>query len=116
MKFISPKIHGIVDFLVVLFLLASPMLFGMNGLLAIFTYALGIIHLTLTLLTDFSAGVLKLIPLKVHGIIELIVGIALIVLAYTLFKDTSLGKLFYTCFGAAVLLTWLCTDYNGSKR
>jgi hypothetical protein len=116
MKFISPKIHGIIDFLVVLFLLASPMLFGMNGLLAMFTYALGIVHLTLTLLTDFSAGAIKLVPLKVHGVIEFIVGVALIVLAYTLFKDSSLGKLYYTCFGAAVLLTWLFTDYNNTKR
>jgi uncharacterized membrane protein len=116
MKFISSKTHGIIDFLVVFFLLASPMLFGMNGLLAIFTYALGIVHLTLTLLTDFSAGVLRIIPLKIHGVIELIVGIALIILALTLFKDSGLGKVYYICFGGAVLLTWLFTDYKVSRR
>ena len=113
MKFISPKIHGIIDFLVVLFLLASPMLFGMNGILALFTYALGIVHLILTLLTDFSAGAFKLIPLPFHGMIELLVGVVLIVLAFTLFNDGGIGKIYYICFGAAVLLTWLFTDYNG---
>jgi len=116
MKFISPKLHGIIDFVVVLFLLASPMLFGMNGFLAIFTYALGLVHLALTLLTDFNAGVVKVIPLPIHGVIELIVGIALMVLAFTLFKDSGTGKLYYSCFGAAVLLTWLFTDYKAPKN
>lgn len=115
MKFISPKLHGIIDFLVVLFLLASPMLFGLNGFVAIFTYALGMVHLLLTLLTDFSAGLFKVIPFALHGAIELIVGIALIILAFTIFKDSGTGKVFYLGFGAAVLLTWLFTDYKGNR-
>jgi hypothetical protein len=115
MKFISPRIHGIIDFLVVLFLIISPLVFKMVSFVAIFTYALAIIHLVLTLLTDFSAGVLKIIPFPLHGVIELIVGIALIILANKLFKDTGgPGQVFYTCFGAAVLLTWLFTDYKGA--
>jgi hypothetical protein len=114
MKFISPKIHGIIDFLVVLFLIASPMLFGLSGFVAIFTYALAIVHLILTLLTDFGAGLFKVIPLPLHGIIELIVGIGLIVLGFTLFKDTGTGKVFYIGFGAAVLLTWLFTNYKST--
>jgi hypothetical protein len=115
MKFISPKIHGIIDYLVVLFLLASPMAFGLNGFTAIFTYALGLVHLLLTLLTDFNAGLFKVIPFPLHGIIELIVGVALIVLAFTLFKGDPTGHLFYICFGVAVLISWLFTDYNGAK-
>ena len=119
MKFISPKIHGIIDFAVVLFLIASPVFFGFDNFVAIFTYALAIIHLILTLLTDFSSGIFKVISFPLHGTIELIVGVALIILAFTLFKDTGTGKIFYICFGAAVLLTWLFTDYKGigtSKR
>ena len=119
MKFISPKLHGIIDFVVVLFLLASPMLFGMNGFLAIFTYALGLVHLALTLLTDFNAGLFKVISFPLHGAIECVVGIALIVLSFTLFKDAPIGKVFYLYFGIAVLLTWLFTDYkavNTSKH
>jgi hypothetical protein len=114
MKFISPRIHGYIDYLVVLFLIGSPMIFGLNGFVAIFTYALAVVHLILTLLTNFSAGVIKIIPFPFHGIIELIVGIALFILALTLFKDSGNGKLFYICFGAAVLLTWLFTDYKGA--
>ena len=113
MKFISPKIHGIIDYLVVVFLLASPTIFGFTGLLATFTYALGGVHLLLTILTAYSAGLIKVIPLALHGLIEFVVGIVLIVLAYTLFKDDATGKLFYIVFGTVVLLTWLVTDYTG---
>jgi len=113
MKFISPKIHGIIDYLVVVFLLASPTIFGFTGLLATFTYALGGVHLLLTILTAYSAGLIKVIPLALHGLIEFVVGVVLIVLAYTLFKDDVAGKLFYIVFGTVVLLTWLVTDYTG---
>jgi hypothetical protein len=113
MKFISPKIHGIIDYLVVVFLLASPTVFGFTGLLATFTYALGAVHLILTILTAYSAGIVKVIPFPLHGTIEFIVGVVLIVLAYTIFKDEVTGKLFYIIFGTIVLLTWLVTDYKG---
>jgi len=113
MKFISPKMHGIIDYLVVIFLLASPTIFGFTGLLATFTYALGIVHLLLTILTDDSLGLIKVIPFTFHGTIEFIVGIALIVIAYTLFNHNADGKLFYVIFGTVVLLTWLLTDYHG---
>lgn len=112
MKFITPKVHGIIDILVVLFLLASPALFGFTGLLATFTYALAVVHLILTLTTDYNIGIVKLIPLSIHGAIEFIVGVVLIALAYTIFKDEAAGKLFYIVFGTVVLLTWLVSDYK----
>ena len=116
MKFISPRVHAFIDILVVIFLFASPTIFGFTGVLAMFTYVLGIIHLILTLLTDFSIGVVKVIPLFVHGVIEFVVGIALIALAYTLFNNSPAGKLYYVIFGTVVLLTWLCTDYKGKYQ
>jgi len=114
MKFISPKIHGIIDYLVVIFLLGSPTFFGFSGLVALFTYALGAVHLLLTILTNYPLGIVKIIPVTVHASIELLVGVALIVLAYTLFADNAGGsKLYYVIFGTVVLLTWLVTDYKG---
>jgi hypothetical protein len=115
MKFISPKIHGIIDLLVVVFLLASPTFFGFTGFLANFTYALAGIHLLLTLLTRYAVGIIKVIPFYLHGSIEFIVGDVLIAFGYTLFKDDIAGKLFYIIFGTVILLTWLCTDYKGIR-
>jgi hypothetical protein len=91
------------------------MLFGMTGNLAICTYALGIVHFVLTILTNFSGGALKIIPLPVHGFIELVVGIALIAIASTILKNDPLGKTFYMGFGIAVLVVFLFTNYKGNK-
>jgi len=116
MKFISPTIHGLIDYLVVVFLLTSPATFGFTGLLAGFTYALGIIHLLLTVCTDYKPGIFKFIPLTIHSGIELMVGVLLIVIAYTLFSNNPEGKLFYVIFGTVILLTWLLTDYKGTHH
>jgi hypothetical protein len=120
MKFISPAAHGIIDYLVVVFLLAAPSVFGFTGIISYVTYAIAGVHLLLTILTNFPMGLIKVIPVKVHAIIEALAGITCIVLACTLFKDNLEGsKLFYGIFGTVVLLTWLVTDYNrptGSVR
>jgi len=115
MKFISPVIHGIIDYLVVIFLLASPAIFGFSGILSTFTYALAIVHLLFTIFTDNGVGLIKVISFPLHGFIESFVGIFLIVLAYTLFHDNSTGKLFYIIFGTVVLYTWLVTNYKGTS-
>ncbi|MDB5131022.1 MAG: hypothetical protein JWR02_771 [Mucilaginibacter sp.] len=115
MKIISPKIHGIIDYLVVVFLLASPSIFGFMGHAALFTYALAGVHLLLTLLTNYSAGAIKIIPLPVHGLIEFIVGLLLIIMSFTLLNNHPDVKLFYTIFGAVILVTFLITDYKGTN-
>lgn len=113
MKFISPTIHGIIDYFVVIFLLASPTIFGFTGLLAIFTYTLAGLHFLLTILTGYKVGLIKIIPFHAHGFIESVVGAVLIALGYTLFNDNAAGKLFYIIFGTIILYTWLVTDYRG---
>ena len=115
MKFMSPKVHGIIDILVCVFLLASPLIFGFTGTLAIFTYALGAAHLALTVLTDFDMGLAKIIPVSIHELVEFIVAVAVIILAYTLFNNNADGKLYYVILGNCLLLTWLVTDYRGDS-
>jgi len=114
MKIINSKIHGIIDYVVVLFLWLSPTLFKLSPTIAAFTYALGGVHLILTLLTDFKLGAAKIIPLKLHGWIELVVGVILVasplaLQAYTNFAD----KYFFALFGTVVLLQWWLSDYDG---
>ncbi len=97
----------------VVFLVTSPTSFEFSGLLAVFTYVLGAVHLILTVLTADGIGPFNIIPFPIHGTIEAVVGVVLIILAYTLFKDNDAGKLFYVIFGTVLLLTWFVTDYKG---
>lgn len=39
---------------------------------ALISYTLAVIHLTMTLLTNMPLGVIKIIPMKLHSIVELV--------------------------------------------
>jgi hypothetical protein len=115
MKILSPKIHGILDYVVVLVFLAAPVLFGMTGVPALLSYALAAVHLTLTLLTDFPMGALRVIPLPIHGWIELAVGPSLIAAPWLL-AFSATARIFYAAAGVAILVTWRATDYRPNPR
>jgi len=114
MKFISPKIHGLIDYFSIVFFLISPAVFGFTGFAAILCYALGGAHLLLTLFTSFPLGLIKLVPVGVHALIELVVGVGLVALALSVFRHTSENSfLYFDIAGTLVLLTWAVTDYRG---
>lgn len=114
MKFISPKVHGFIDYISVLFFLTSPAFFGFTGLAAILCYALGALNLLLTGFTNFPLGLVKLVPMGIHSAIELLAGIALIALSLTVFRRSSEDVfIYFDIVGTVVLLTWAVTDYRG---
>jgi hypothetical protein len=113
MKIINAKVHGILDYIVVAGFLAAPSLFGLMGLPALIAYVLAGVHLTLTLLTAFPGGAVKVIPFKVHGLIELIVGPCLMVLPFVLgFTEQAPAAAFYAYGGILIFVVWLLTDYK----
>jgi hypothetical protein len=114
---LNSRIHGAIDYGVVLFLFLSPTLFDLPEITSIFTYALGLIHLILTMTTKFELGVFNLIPFRIHGIIELIVSLALIAVAFFLGNiEGNLSRNFYLAFAIVVFLTWLITDYKSGSE
>jgi len=56
----------------------------------------------------------KIIPIKLHGTIELIVGLALIVVAWTI-SDVESGQLFFTLMGAIIFFVWVSSNYGDAK-
>jgi len=114
LKFLSDKMHGILDYGVVLIFALVPTLLGIGGTASWLCYALAGIHLVMTFFTDMPLGVVKLIPIKLHGTIELIVGLALIVVAWTI-EDLQSGQLFFTLMGAIIFFVWVSSNYGDPK-
>jgi len=114
LKFLSDKMHGILDYGVVLIFALAPTLLGIAGTAAFLCYALAAIHLAMTFFTDMPLGVVKIIPIKLHGTIELIVGLALIVAAWTI-ADLQSGQLFFTLMGAVIFFVWVSSNYGDPK-
>lgn len=79
MRFIDTKIHGYIDYLMGLFLIVSPWIFGFaDGAAAQWVpIILGVGTITYSLVTDYELGLLKVIPMKGHLMIDLIAGIFL---------------------------------------
>jgi len=114
MRRLSGKIHGILDYATVLALVGV----GLSGLFSPYfshlIIGLGIVHLLLTVLTKFEMGLMALIPLTLHGYVELIVSIALIPAPFVLgYSDETPAKYFTWIFATVVFALFLLTDYAG---
>ncbi|MDV6347797.1 hypothetical protein R2083_09755 [Nitrosomonas sp. Is35] len=113
MKVISPRIHGYLDFLTVFIFLLAPTLLGLGQLSAILAYSLAVVHLLVTLASDFPFGVVKLIPFTVHGWIERMVGPLLIAIPFLLnFSTEEAARNFYIAMGITIILVGILTDYQ----
>ncbi len=116
MKIINSKVHGILDYATAIFLAAAPTLFQMEGTLCIFTYVLAGVHFALTALTAFEPGLIKVIPFKIHGLIELVVSVALLGVAiWFRSNENELGFYFYLALAFVIIIVFLLTDFNTSK-
>lgn len=117
MKVLNSKIHGIIDYLFVLFLFASPTIFGLQERTSLFTYILGALHLVVTVTTNFEYGIIRIILFKHHGWIELLVSFALVGIAFYLGEvENELSRNFYFAIAILVFLTWLLSDYKSDTE
>lgn len=79
MRFINTRIHGMLDYLMGILLIISPWLFDFaNGGAAQWVpIILGLGALLYSIMTDYELGLLKIISMKAHLMIDLIAGIFL---------------------------------------
>ena len=110
---INPKVHGILDYAVVIAFALAPTLLGFSGLPATISYVLAAVHLLLTLVTAFPLGVIKIVPLPLHGAIEFVVSIILVALPWILkFASDTAARNFYVGAGVLIFVVWRITDYK----
>ena len=112
MKPISSRAHGILDYLTVALFALAPTLFGLTGTAATLAYALAAVHLGMTLITAFPMGVVRVVPFRVHGIVELLVAISLMGIGMFNFGLEQTAGLFYLLVGLVILVVWLLSSYR----
>ena len=116
MKILNPRTHGYLDYVTVMLFLVAPTVLGLTGIPAMLAYALAVIHLVMTLVTNFPLGVVKLIPFTIHGWVERVIGPLLIVVPFVLGFSTDLvARNFYVAIGFVIVLVGLVTDYKGTE-
>ena len=112
MRIISYKVHGILDYITVAVFALAPSVLGLTGTAALISYALAVIHLAMTVLTDMPLAIGKIIPLKLHALVELIVGPVLIVGALALPSLFAGGQAFFVVAGVVIFAVWLLSNYG----
>lgn len=111
MRFLSPQLHRVVDFVTVVLFAVSPALVPLVGLAAALAYALAVVHLAVTLGTAFPGASNRPLPLPAHGGLETVVGIALIALPFVA-GWTGRSRDYYLAVGAIILVVSLVSQYR----
>jgi len=113
---ISPMFHGVIDYLLVILLAAGPGIAGFHGKQQLFCYVLAAVHFLLTVVTRFPLGAAKVVVFTMHGAIELIVGVLLVILPWLAnFSAGVLSRNFFVGIGLLILIVWAMTDYRGLR-
>jgi len=118
MKFISPKLHAILDYAVAIVLIVAPVVLRFSDVsvaAAVISAVAGIGLVIYSLLTAYSGGVRALIPFRVHLVLDALAAVALLVVPFLLgFAGTP--RAFYIVIGAAVLAVVACTRVEESSE
>lgn len=79
MRFVSTRVHGIIDWLMGLLLIALPWALGFarGGLETAVPVGLGIVGLLVTFFTDHEYGVVRRIPMTAHLAVDGVAGAVL---------------------------------------
>ncbi|WP_373285447.1 SPW repeat domain-containing protein [Flavobacterium limi] len=79
MKLLSTNIHSVMDYIVGGLLVVCPLLFSINSNSAggITLYAAGGTLLLHNIITKYEAGIFRILPLRIHLLLEVIIGIFL---------------------------------------
>jgi hypothetical protein len=118
MNLLNARLHGFLDLATVAVFLLAPFFFGLGGYVAAVAWGLAAVHLLMTLLTRFPLGLVKVIPFPIHGMVELVVGVVL-VLAMPRLLGASPGspaRTFFIGAGVAIVVVWVVTNYRESPQ
>lgn len=103
--------HGILDYALAIILAAGPSVAGFSSRQARWCYIFAAVLFVLALLTQ-----MKFIRLPVHGAIELVLAVLLILLPWIAnFSRGVNSRNFYVAIGVLMLVLWALTDFRGRR-
>jgi hypothetical protein len=110
--------HGIIDYALAILLAAGPSIAGFSGRPATtWAYLAAALLFLLAVFTRYPLGIMKRIGLAVHGFVELVLAVCLIVAPwYGNFMNGVLSRNFYWTMGLLMLVLWFLTDFRGMRN
>ena len=118
MRFLSPKVHGFVDYALVLLLALAPSLFGFaTTSAATLCYVLAAAQLGMSLCTAYPLGIARIVPFPIHGYIEAATAVFLVFSPWLLgFSDVPAARNFFLVSAIALAGVFMVTNYQAAER
>ena len=121
MKVLGAFSHGVIDYLMVIILAIGPGVAGFTGKpAATMCYALALVHFLLTIITRFPLGVLKTLPFWLHGTVEIVVAVLLVILPWLANFPAGVkgiaARNFFVAIGVLIAVIWALTNYRSGGR
>ncbi len=114
MKLISPYVHGWLDYVTMISLLIIPLTLKLNGRAEFMLIGFALFEFILAVMTRYPLGATRQIPFPVHGMIDLISGVAMLAAPWIFnFHGISDERNFYLVLGVIYLAVWALTDFRG---
>jgi hypothetical protein len=111
--FIPPRVHGVIGYLAALVLIVGPFVLDFGSDTA--TWLSVVIGIAIALgeaATNWSTGLVKVLPPAVHGVVDYAVGVVLIVSPFVFgFNDEDDALWFFLVMGAGELIAALATRF-----
>ena len=108
---IPPSVHRVLDGLTVVGFALAPFLIPLSGAAAWLAWALAVVHLLMTLATNFPDQRRGMVPLRWHGSVELLVGIALTAVPFVV-GWVGPARWFYLLAGGVILVIRLGSRFT----
>jgi len=116
-KLLSRRAHGIIDYLLVVVFLILPTVGGFSGTPRVLSYSLAFAHLLVTGFTSFPPGAFPFIPARVHGYVEIVVGLLLLVSPRLLgFAQVSVARNSFVAIGAILIGLYAISNYDRREK
>lgn len=84
MRFVSTRIHGILDYLVGIFVLLFPLTFELQGAQRWTLIAIGLAVILYSALTDYEVDVVRFLRIRFHLLLDAVFDIALLPIPWLL--------------------------------
>jgi len=111
---LSPQMHGVLDYPLAVVLIAGPLVLSFDDRTAtVIALVFGAAAAVLAVATAWSTGIVHVIPPLLHGYIDVVVTLAMIVLPFAVgFSSHTATLVFYLVVGGGGLLATLATHFE----
>lgn len=113
-QFLTPALHGALDYLAAGALIVLPILLGLTGVALWLSVAGGVGLIAYSLLTDYRYGVIKLFSFDLHLVLDLAAAVAFIAAPFVLGFDVFTSA-YYFVMAAGVIAVVALTARVGSS-